>query len=42
MNSIENIVKNAIDLHFHVGPEVIPRKYNPYTLAKTCLEKLEK
>jgi hypothetical protein len=42
MNSIENIVKNAIDLHFHVGPEVIPRKYNPYTLAKNMFGKIGK
>ena len=25
---IKQIIKSAIDLHFHIGPEIIPRKYN--------------
>mgnify|MGYP001576394035 CR=1 FL=1 len=24
---IDEIIKQAIDIHFHVGPEIIPRKY---------------
>jgi len=26
--SINQIIKSAIDLHFHIGPEIIPRKFN--------------
>lgn len=28
VKNIEDLIKNAIDIHFHIGPEVIPRKYN--------------
>jgi hypothetical protein len=31
---IIDIVKQAIDLHVHVGPEIIPRRYTAQTLAK--------
>ncbi|OHB20200.1 MAG: hypothetical protein A2666_00970 [Parcubacteria group bacterium RIFCSPHIGHO2_01_FULL_47_10b] len=27
MKSLENIIKNAVDLHVHIGPEIIPRKF---------------
>lgn len=27
MNKIEEIVQQAIDIHLHIGPEIIPRKY---------------
>ncbi len=26
--SINQLIKSAIDLHYHIGPEIIPRKYN--------------
>jgi len=28
MNSLREIIRQAIDLHFHIGPEIIPRKYD--------------
>lgn len=28
MNSLREITRQAIDLHFHIGPEIIPRKYD--------------
>ncbi len=31
-NELYEIVRNAIDLHVHVGPEIIPRKYTAATL----------
>ncbi len=31
---IKEIVRNAVDLHFHIGPEIIPRKYTAGSLAK--------
>lgn len=31
--SLSLLIKRAIDLHVHVGPEVIPRKYTAVTLA---------
>jgi hypothetical protein len=37
---IEEIIKNAIDLHVHVGPEIIPRKYTAQSLAKSERGKL--
>lgn len=27
-DTIQNIISQAIDLHYHIGPEVIPRKYS--------------
>ncbi len=37
---IEDIIKQAIDLHVHIGPEVIPRKYTAQTLAEAEQSKL--
>lgn len=34
-NSIKNIIKKAIDIHVHIGPEVIPRKFETNNLVKT-------
>lgn len=31
---IDKIIKVAVDTHFHIGPEIIPRKYNVETLVK--------
>jgi len=31
---IEEIIQRAIDLHVHVGPEIIPRKYTAQSLAE--------
>jgi hypothetical protein len=28
MNKLTNIIKQAVDLHYHIGPEIIPRKFN--------------
>lgn len=39
---IEQIIRKAIDLHVHVGPEIINRKYNAYTLAKNQIGKVKK
>ncbi len=33
-DKINDIVQRSIDMHVHVGPEVIPRKYTAATLAK--------
>lgn len=27
-NSVQEIIKSAIDIHVHIGPEIIPRKYS--------------
>ena len=35
MLSMDELVKKSIDLHVHVGPEVIPRKYTAQSLAKS-------
>lgn len=32
--AIKKIVRNAYDLHVHVGPEIIPRKYTAQSLAE--------
>ncbi|MBI4015418.1 MAG: cytosolic protein [Candidatus Aenigmarchaeota archaeon] len=32
--NIKNILKQSIDLHVHIGPEIIPRKFTAATLAK--------
>lgn len=37
---IEDIIKQAIDLHVHIGPEIIPRKYTAQTLAEAERGKL--
>lgn len=34
MTEIEEIVKQAIDLHLHIGPEIIPRRYTAASLAQ--------
>lgn len=34
MNEIKNIIQQAWDLHVHVGPEMIPRKYTTESLLK--------
>lgn len=33
-NTLKNIVKQSIDIHVHIGPEVLPRKYNIQSLIK--------
>lgn len=33
-NNLKDIVKQAIDIHVHIGPEAIPRKYTVDTLIK--------
>lgn len=37
---IEEIIKQAIDLHIHIGPEIIPRKYTAQSLAEAERGKL--
>lgn len=37
---IRDILKNAIDLHVHIGPEIIPRKYTAQTLVASEYGKL--
>lgn len=32
MNRLRNLITQAIDLHVHVGPEIIPRKFLTQTL----------
>lgn len=32
MKTIRDIIKQAIDIHVHVGPEIIPRKYTAQLL----------
>jgi len=39
---LEHIIKEAIDLHVHVGPDIIPRKHNPITLFKEQKGKVKK
>lgn len=39
-NSLRQILRQAIDLHVHIGPEVIPRKYTVETLIKAEQDKL--
>ena len=34
MNKLKEIIKQAIDIHVHIGPEVIPRKFNAVDLTK--------
>jgi hypothetical protein len=42
MGNIEDIIKKAIDLHFHVEPDILPRKYNAFSLAKSQVGKIGK
>ena len=37
---VKNIVREAIDLHMHVGPEILPRKHNPFTVLNSQREKV--
>lgn len=39
-NELREIVRNAIDLHVHVGPEIIPRKFTAQTLYEVEKGKL--
>jgi hypothetical protein len=32
--NLEEMIGNAIDLHVHVAPDILPRKYNSFGLAK--------
>lgn len=38
--TIKQIIKQAIDIHVHIGPEIIPRKYTVAELVKTEKDKL--
>lgn len=33
-NNLKDIIRQAIDIHVHIGPEIIPRKYNLQDLIK--------
>ena len=37
---LKDIVREAIDLHMHIGPEILPRKHTPFTLFKSQMEKV--
>jgi len=37
---LKDIVVEAIDLHVHIGPEILPRKHTPFTLFKSQIEKV--
>ena len=39
-DNISSIIRRAYDLHVHIGPEIIPRKYTVPTLVKNQTEKL--
>lgn len=42
MNELKSIIKQAIDLHLHVGPEIVPRKYNDIkSLVESQKEKIK-
>lgn len=32
---MKDMVREAVDLHMHVGPEILPRKHSPFTLFKS-------
>lgn len=40
MKNLKDIIKQAIDIHVHIGPEVIPRKYTVQSLAKAEKSKI--
>lgn len=40
--NIKAIIKNAIDLHVHIGPEIIPRKFTLLDLVKYEREKIKR
>ena len=35
---IEELVRRAIDLHFHVGPDILPRKYTVEELIESAVK----
>ena len=35
---MENLIKDAYDLHMHTGPDVVPRKANDYEVAQKAAE----
>lgn len=39
-NKLKDIVRQAIDIHLHIGPEIIPRRYTVETLVAGEKEKL--
>jgi hypothetical protein len=39
---VNDIVREAVDLHVHVGPEILPRKHTPFTLFKSQRERVGK
>ncbi len=39
-NNLRSIIKQAIDIHVHIGPEIIPRKYTVETLVKEESDKI--
>lgn len=40
--NLECIIKKSIDLHVHIGPDILPRKHNPITLFKGQRNKIQK
>lgn len=34
IRQLQKIIQQAIDIHVHIGPEIIPRKYNVFSLIK--------
>ena len=40
MDDVKDIVREAVDLHVHVGPEMLPRKHDPFTLLDSQMEKV--
>lgn len=40
MKNLKKIIRQSIDIHVHVGPEIIPRKYNAATLLNAEKGKL--
>lgn len=40
--NIKNIIETSIDLHVHVSPDIIPRKYDAYQLAKKMKGKIKR
>ncbi len=39
---IREIIKNAYDMHFHIGPDILPRKFNVTELMEKERGKKEK
>lgn len=40
MDNVNDIVREAVDLHVHVGPEILPRKHDPFTLFDSQMERV--